>query len=144
MRHVFTTHRCKIFTGFGYHTPSDDNSRLFTILVMVVGIFVIFGGISTALMNRLDDFKKKRKLQLSDTGEVFKDLQRRFHVNLFAIFASLFVAAGILVGLEGWSFAKALYFAVQTATVRFNIVRCCAGRFLVSCAPLQQSYRHRI
>ena len=112
-----------VLAGFGYHTPSDDNSRLFTILVMIVGIFVIFGGISTALMNRLDDFKKKRKLQLSDTGEVFKDLQRRFHVNLFAIFASLFLAAGILVGLEDWSFAKALYFAVQTATVSPIVIR---------------------
>ncbi len=70
-------------------------------------------------MNRLSDFKKKRKLQLKEenVGEVFKDLQKRLFVNVLAIMADLFFAAAIVVGLERWSFPKALYFAVQTATV---------------------------
>eukprot|EP01032_Pedospumella_encystans_P016915 gene16915-19278_t len=102
--------------GFGYSRPSDDTSRLVTIVVIIVGIFVVFGGISTAITARLRDFKQKRKMMLSNNGEVFKDLRRRMIINVFAIIASIFVAATILMRLERFTFPCALYFAVQTAT----------------------------
>lgn len=87
--------------------------------VMIFGIFVIFGGLSTAFAHRMSHFKTKRSLTLGedDVANAFKDMQKRLGINIFAIIASLFVASGILIGLEDWSFAKALYFAVQTATV---------------------------
>eukprot|EP00428_Durinskia_dybowskii_P085735 CAMPEP_0170426418 /NCGR_PEP_ID=MMETSP0117_2-20130122/38647_1 /TAXON_ID=400756 /ORGANISM="Durinskia baltica, Strain CSIRO CS-38" /LENGTH=78 /DNA_ID=CAMNT_0010685485 /DNA_START=32 /DNA_END=264 /DNA_ORIENTATION=+ len=72
--------------GFGYHTPSDDRSRIFTIFAMIFGIFVIFGGISTALMHRLNDFKKRRKVtDLNQIQEVHRDLNRRLLINIVAI-----------------------------------------------------------
>lgn len=110
--------------GFGYHAPTDDNSRLFTIIVMIFGIFVIFGGISSALTNRLVDFKKRKKVQLDENvGLVFKDLERRFWTNVLIMVGSLFVASAFLVWLEEWTFAKALYFAVQTATVSVRVAK---------------------
>lgn len=86
---------------------------------MIFGIFVIFGGLSTAFAHRMSHFKTKRSLTLgeNDVANAFKDIQKRLGINILAIIASLFVASGILIGLEDWTFAKALYFAVQTATV---------------------------
>jgi hypothetical protein len=85
---------------------------------MVFGIFVIFGGISTALTNRLADFKNKRKYgNLDQIEEIHRDLHRRLVINLCAIVVSLFTAALIFYLMEDWTFVKALYFAVQTATV---------------------------
>lgn len=90
---------------------------------MIFGIFVIFGGISSALTHRLDDLKKKKKVHLDENvGELFKDFERRFWINLVVIIGSLFVASGFLVWLEDWTFATALYFAVQTATVSINLL----------------------
>jgi hypothetical protein len=91
---------------------------------MVFGIFVIFGGISTALTNRLADFKSKRKYgNLDQIEEIHRDLHRRVVINLCAIVVSLFTAALIFYLMEDWSFVKALYFAVQTATVRTGPVQ---------------------
>ena len=85
---------------------------------MIFGIFVIFGGISTALTHRLADFKQKRRYEdLDNSVQIYKDLQTRLAINLFAIITSLFTAAIIFYSMENWSFTRALYFAVQTATV---------------------------
>ena len=112
-----------VVLGFGYHHPTDDNSRLFTIFVMIFGIFVIFGGISTALTHRLADFKLKRRYgDLENSVQIYKDLQTRLAINLFAILINLFAAAIVFYSMENWSFTRALYFAVQTATVCFTTV----------------------
>jgi Trk-type K+ transport system membrane component len=85
---------------------------------MIFGIFVIFGGISTALTNRLADFKNKRKYRnLDQIEEIHRDLHRRLVINICAIIVSLFTAALLFYVMEDWTFIKALYFAVQTATV---------------------------
>jgi magnesium-transporting ATPase (P-type) len=115
---------CVVFTGFGYRTPSDDGSRLFTIFAMIFGVFVVFGGISTALTHRLAAFKAKRRYHdLDRVEEIHKDLYRRLLVNAVAIVVALFVAALLFYTMERWSFIRSLYFAVQTATVRPS--RCC-------------------
>lgn len=89
---------------------------------MIFGVFVVFGGISTALTHRLAAFKTKGKYRdLDRVEEIHKDLHRRLITNIAAIFVALFVAAVIFRFMENWTFIKALYFAVQTATVSTHI-----------------------
>eukprot|EP01032_Pedospumella_encystans_P016971 gene16971-19341_t len=104
--------------GYGYHTPSDDNSRLFAVIVMIAGVFGVYGGLSTTLSHRLNHLKKKRSLHLDNENIAasFKDIQKRLGINIICILGSLFLASGIFVVLEDWTYAKALYFAVQTVT----------------------------
>jgi hypothetical protein len=90
---------------------------------MIVGVFVIFGGLSATLFHRLNHFKSKRVLTLDqNVAAAFKELQNRLGINIFLIVSSLFFASGVLIALEGWTFPKALYFAVQTATVSSKTV----------------------
>lgn len=86
---------------------------------MIAGVFGVYGGLSTTFSHRLNHLKKKRSLHLDSEhiAASFKDIQQRLGINIACIIGSLFAAAAILVGLENWTFAKALYFAVQTATV---------------------------
>lgn len=55
-----------------------------------------------------------------DTSDIYHRHHQRLMLNIAAILASLFMAAGAFSLLEDWTFTKGLYFAVQTATVRVN------------------------
>ncbi len=86
---------------------------------MIAGVFGVYGGLSTTLSHRLNHLKKKRSLHLDNEhiAASFKDIQKRLGINIICILGSLFAASGILAALEDWTYAKALYFAVQTVTV---------------------------
>ena len=91
-------------------------------IVMIAGVFGVYGGLSTTLSHRLNHLKKKRSLHLDNEhiAASFKDIQKRLGINIMCILGSLFLASGIFVVMEDWTYAKALYFAVQTVTVSSN------------------------
>jgi hypothetical protein len=87
---------------------------------MLFGIFAAFAGVSQIIASKLRRTGKKKEVSYSSeqVGKQFRSLHKRLLMVIFAIVASLFLAAGIFVWLEQWTFTKAIYFAVQTATVR--------------------------
>ena len=108
-----------LLSGYGYDYPSDDNSRLFTIFVMVFGSFGVYNAINQVVATRLEAINheaRKHDSELSST-QIYKRHHRRLVLNVFLILASLFIAAGGFALIEDMTFAQGLYFAVQTATV---------------------------
>lgn len=107
-----------ILPGYGYKVPKDDSSRLFTIFVMIFGVFFVFASINNAVATRLKKMRKdylKAHDEISPT-ELYRTHQKRLFRTFFFIVAFLFIAAGIFCVMEDWTFITALYFAVQTAT----------------------------
>lgn len=104
--------------GYGYDIPSDDNSRMFTIFVMIFGIFGVYGAINSVVATRLNAINKaqhKKQAHL-DSAQIYKRHHRRLMYNFIGILASLFGAAVMFALVEDWTFIRGLYFAVQTAT----------------------------
>lgn len=86
---------------------------------MIFGIFGVYGAINQVVATRLANINKdahKKEADL-DSAEIYKRHHHRLMLNVFAILASLFGAAGMFALIEDWTFARGLYFAVQTATV---------------------------
>jgi magnesium-transporting ATPase (P-type) len=111
---------CRCFdTGYGYHHPSDDNSRLFTIFAMIFGVSVIFTGFSTAMSHRLAAMTRSENIagDFEDVENVMRRLRRRVILNILAVIVCLFAVATFFCWMEDWTFITAFYFAVQTATV---------------------------
>jgi hypothetical protein len=105
-------------TGYGYKVPTDDNSRLFTIFVMIFGVFFVFSSINNAVATRLRAIRRDyMKLHHSATPtELYHAHQKSLFRTCAFIVVFLFVAAGVFCAMEDWTFIKGLYFAVQTAT----------------------------
>jgi len=98
---------------------------------MIFGIFGVYGAINQVVATRLAKINKdahKKEADL-DSAEIYKRHHHRLMLNVFAILASLFGAAGVFALLEDWTFATGLYFAVQTATV--SVLTFC--RLWISC-----------
>jgi len=113
--------------GYGYHHPTNDGSRLFTMLVMIVGVFVIYGGINGIVVNILDSLEDKvqeteNTLLLDDATNsrnivnAYQSHRRRVIRTVAMMLILLLVAAAVFMVLEDWSFMTGLHFAVQTAT----------------------------
>jgi hypothetical protein len=62
----------------------------------------------------------KSTARKSDTAAQYKYIRRVVYWNILAILVTLLIGALGLMVTEGWSFATALYFAVETSTVRFS------------------------
>jgi hypothetical protein len=109
--------------GYGYHHPRDDSSRIFTIFFIVAGAYFVFLFVTntvirgTAIVVKYFENKFEQK---KDLATEYKNLNRLIYINFGAIFVLLFIGTGALMVTEGWTFATALYFAVQTSTVRPN------------------------
>ncbi len=107
--------------GYGYHHPTDDEGRLFTIFYIFVGVYFIFLFVADSVIHMMTLVTNyvKTKFGKADIATEYKYLNRLIYLNVVAIVATLLIGAGCLTGLEGWSFIKALYFVVETSTVRF-------------------------
>jgi nitrate reductase NapE component len=57
------------------------------------------------------------KVGKMDTAMEYKYFTNAVYLNIFAIFVVLLIGAFGLMACEGWTFAEALYFAVETSTV---------------------------
>lgn len=110
--------------GYGYHSPSTDASRAFTIFYILIGIFVVFGGINEVINDALTHYRAEKNKKLAktapklDPAEVYASHRRQLIITCSLIVGLLFIGAFAFMGLEGWSFIKALYFAVETSTVK--------------------------
>lgn len=115
---------CNFLSGYGYDAPSDDHSRLFTIFVMIFGVFGVYSAINQVVETRLAELNKEaRKVEKDMTSaEMYRQHHKRLMLNVFLILASLFIAAGVFSLIEDMTFAKGLYFAVQTACVSHHPV----------------------
>lgn len=109
---VFTT---MASVGFGYSTPTDDWSRLFTIFVMIFGVLVVFTVIFdfvhyllTKLSWFLFPFAKREHYKV------------KLVMSLCYIFVVLLIGTVFISLNEGKTFITALYLTVQTSTVSFK------------------------
>jgi hypothetical protein len=83
------------------------------------------------IMNYISDYVQSKTGKM-DTASEYKYFERVVHINIFAICMTLLIGTFCFMGLEGWSFAKALYFAVETSTVSFiNVVVLTCDLFLL-------------
>ncbi|KAJ1424407.1 hypothetical protein B484DRAFT_398289 [Ochromonadaceae sp. CCMP2298] len=62
--------------GYGYHAPSDDNSRLFTVFFMLFGVYFVFAGLNEVItieLRSMRDYMKRsyraHKHALGGTGK---------------------------------------------------------------------------
>jgi hypothetical protein len=91
---------------------------------MVIGVYFVFLMIADFVLQIMKYAMEylKSKIGKTDAATEYKYLTRVVNLNLFAIFVTLIVGALGLMGTEGWSFPKALYFAVETTSVETIII----------------------
>ena len=89
---------------------------------MIFGSFGVYGAINHVVETRLNKINRAARIREKDldSAEIYHNHHRRLMLNICAILASLFLAAGAFALMEDLTFTKGLYFAVQTATVSFN------------------------
>lgn len=89
---------------------------------MFFGVYFVFATVAEALTAQLDRMKKLVKKEFSETNmninEVHRSHRMTFTALIVATLVCLFVGAAVLMQLEGWSFVTAVYFCVETMTVR--------------------------
>lgn len=85
---------------------------------MLFGVFFVFASVNDAVSTRLANIRSEymKKHANATPTELYRVHQMRLLRTFLFIVLFLFIAAGIFCILEGWTFIKALYFAVQTAT----------------------------
>ncbi|RYH28970.1 two pore domain potassium channel family protein [archaeon] len=106
--------------GYGYHTPSNDASRLFTIFYIIFGIIYVFAIVSEFVQGQLSKFSDILQKRLVSTEEIGADYQnnRRLVVyNVVAIILTILLGGVVLMTLEDWTFIQGVYFALETSTV---------------------------
>lgn len=106
--------------GYGYHTPSTDSSRLFTIFYIIFGICYVFAIVSEFVQGQLSKVSDILQKQLQTTEEFGADYQnnRRLVIyNIVAIILTVLLGGVVLMTLEDWTFIQGVYFALETSTV---------------------------
>ena len=92
---------------------------------MLFGIFFVFGGIADIINSSLQEIRErnaKTKAPL-DSDEAYVQLKWRMLYTGLGVVGLLFFGAFMFMALEGWTFIKAFYFAVETSTVSSTLVR---------------------
>ena len=109
-----------MFLGYGYHHPTDDNSRLFTMFFLIFGVYFIFVNMSTAISAHIRRAAKvvENYNSMDLLGIQMSKNKTLMFWNIVCIIITLLVGAGIVMSLEDWTFIQSLYFALQTSTVR--------------------------
>jgi uncharacterized membrane protein YidH (DUF202 family) len=92
--------------GFGYNSPSDDGSRIFTIFVILFGILFVVSSLLKAMYYVL------RYIQ----QQTASTLERLFVYSLLLVVTVLLVGAAVMYKTQKITFITALYFAVETST----------------------------
>eukprot|EP01031_Cornospumella_fuschlensis_P025913 gene25913-31296_t len=116
--------------GYGYHTPSHDGSRLFTIFYDIFGICFVITIFYKAVQSKLMDFFKRRLFppaepanaaQATDVASMYRNNMVLFMWNIIVIILCIIVGGAILTVLEDWTFIQGIYFALQTsATIGYG------------------------
>jgi len=108
--------------GYGYPAPSDDQSRLFTIFFILIGIFVVFAGLNEFIFHNIAKIKlwfgiqPRTAIEDHITAEdLYKNRILTFRVT-FGFVLLVIVSAAILQTRENWTWIKAFYFMVETTS----------------------------
>eukprot|EP01031_Cornospumella_fuschlensis_P030150 gene30150-36421_t len=113
--------------GYGTPHPSDDNSRLFTLFFIIIGVFFVIAGVNEVLHSRLkllrDYLCKSRKMQVAEdieVGDIYR-YRRQLWYLIIGIIACIFVGAIVMKFNEDWSWIEAFFFIIETsATVGYG------------------------
>lgn len=112
--------------GYGQPAPSDDNSRLFTIFVIIIGIFVIIVGVNDIIHNNLAivrNYLCKNNKQAVAAGMEVGDIyhyRRQLFYNFFIFALWIIIGAAVVKHNEDWSWTEGFYFIMETSSVRFS------------------------
>eukprot|EP01038_Epipyxis_sp_PR26KG_P009260 gene9260-12475_t len=98
--------------GYGYHYPTNDRSRIFTIFYMGIGVYGIFASLKQTIADRFlnpktDNIRHKIKST---------DQRKKMLLCIVAIITCLVFGALVFMAQEGWSFITAFYFALETTS----------------------------
>lgn len=105
--------------GYGTIHPTSEDSRVFTIFLMITGVVAVFSTMSSFLnagVKRLNIYLAKSVTKRLKKTELL--FQQRLYFSILWIVLCAFIGAVILQHSEGWSFITSLYFIVETITVR--------------------------
>lgn len=114
-----------IFTvGYGDYSPTSNNSRLFTILVILFGLVFVFKIVEQFASFIIEYAEEQAKALLNDklaTADMLlnQDRHKFLRKRLYSIFSILLV---VLLGSifywqnEDWDFIQAFYFCIVTTT----------------------------
>jgi hypothetical protein len=108
--------------GYGDDYPSTTRTRTFTIFLMLFGAIVLFGEVSQYLnvgMTKMDAYLKRSDIATLKKTEILF-LRRAWHSAFWVIAYSLLGAMFLQLLQPEWSYFTALYFIVQTITVRLS------------------------
>lgn len=105
--------------GYGDFSPTTDGSRMFTILVIVVGLVFIFSILSD-MANFVLDLAEEQAAKIAKQKDIttfdpWKYWKKRSYSLMMVLFL-LFVGSICLWQIEGWTYIQALYFCVVTVT----------------------------
>lgn len=108
--------------GYGNIHPTSTQSRIFTIFLMLLGVVVIFAGMTSYLSEgiiRMNKFLAKSVTSRLKRTEVL--FQRRVVLSVIWVVTCALFGALIFQQLEEWSYFTALYFVVQTMMVSLDL-----------------------
>lgn len=117
--------------GYGYHTPTSDGARLFTIFYDVFGICFVITIFYKAVQSKLLDLFKRRIIagsddsanaaHVADVASMYRNNMVLFTWNIVVIVLCIFFGGLILTLLEDWTFIQGVYFALQTSAVSMSL-----------------------
>lgn len=92
---------------------------MFTIFYILFGVYFVFLTVSEFILEKFDHFNKilKRRANIDEIESSYLFHRSVIIWNIIALLTVILIGALALMGLEGWSFIEALYFAVETSTV---------------------------
>jgi len=127
--------------GFGDLVPTNDISKLFTMLYVLLGLVVIFSYVNTFAENmllyaenqavKLAERAHKRKLQRADSGTSdvtsnvegipYAKYRRKIIFYLLLVVVTIFAGSVFYMYNEDWTFVNALYFSfIATMTIGYG------------------------
>lgn len=104
--------------GYGTIHPTSQDSRIFTIFLMITGVVAVFSTMSSFLnagVKKLNIYLAKSVTKRLKKTELL--FQQRLYFSILWIVLCAFLGAIILQYSEGWSFITSFYFIVETITV---------------------------
>ncbi len=114
--------------GYGNPHPSDDWSRLFTIFFIIVGVYVVFSGISDFFHSHIYWLRKYVCSNDSDTiqedihnGDIFR-YRRQLIIYCTCLLLWTIIGACVMKYNEDWSWIAAFYFVAETSSVSHSLL----------------------
>ena len=109
--------------GYGNPAPTNDVSRLFTMIFILVGICFVFAGISDFFYDKMSAVRQTLCRRTVD--QVAEDItigdfyyyRRRLTASFVLFILLIIIGALVLKYNEGWSWITAFYFVVETSSV---------------------------